>query len=312
MFSQFTNIFTHMLILFAAIGVGYICKKVDVMDEDFDRKMSKLVLNATLPALILSSVLAADELPDAITILEVMGLAIVSFVVLIAMAFLVTFLLRIHDGHRGVFRFMMIFGNVGFIGYPVLSAIFGPTAVIYAVIYNLPFNFIVFTLGAWLIASDNATGVKVRMRPRDLVNPCNIASVISIGLAFAGVHGVPVLGDALATIGNFTTPATLLIVGSSLANLPAKQLLGGPKMLAASMVRLVVTPIVIFFLMQNVASDLMLAVLVVLAAMPVATNGTMLCYQYHGDAVSMAQGTFVTTVFSLVSIPLLITLSGLL
>ena len=68
-----------MLILFAAIGVGYICKKVDVMDEDFDRKMSKLVLNATLPALILSSVLAADELPDAITILEVMGLAIVSF-----------------------------------------------------------------------------------------------------------------------------------------------------------------------------------------------------------------------------------------
>ena len=50
----------------------------------------------------------------------------------------------------------------------------------------------------------------------------------------------------------------------------------------------------------------LLAVIVVISGMPVATNGTMLCYQYGGDSKTMAQGTFVTTVLSVVTIPLLV------
>ena len=308
MFDQFGSILTQMVILFGAIGVGYGCKCWNLMDADFDRKLSRLVLNATLPALILASVLTADELPDSALMLEIIGLSCLSFAILIAAAFLIVFLLRIPDGHRGVYRFMLIFGNTGFIGYPVLMAIFGQQAVIYAVVYNLPFNFIVFTLGAWLIASDNATGVKVRMSAKQFVTPCNIASIIALVLALAGVHSVPVLGDALSTIGDFTTPATLLIVGSSLGNMPAKSLLGGPKLWFTSLMRLAAVPVLIYFAMSQFASGQLLTVLVVLAAMPVATNGTMLCYQYHGDAKAMAQGTFVTTVLSLVSIPLLVTI----
>ena len=62
--SQFSSIFTQMVALFAAIGVGYICKKTGVMDADFDKRLSGLVLSATLPALILASVLNVDSLPD--------------------------------------------------------------------------------------------------------------------------------------------------------------------------------------------------------------------------------------------------------
>ncbi len=311
-FEQFSSIFVQMVVLFAAVAVGYGCKKARVMDADMDKKLSTLVLNATLPCLILSSVLAVDELPDQATIAEIMALSLLSFVILIAVAFLVTFLLRIPFGMRGVYRFMLIFGNTGFIGYPVLSAIFGPQTVIYAVVYNIPFNLIVFTLGVWLIASDNEHGVKVRMNPRDLVNPCNVATIGSCLLAFFGVHSVPVLGDALSTVGGFTTPATLLIVGSSLANLPAAKLIGTPRLWAASLVRMVVTPLVIFCVMSNICSGLLLSILVVLSAMPVATNGTMLCYQYHGDAKTMAQGTFITTALALVTVPLLATVVGML
>ena len=310
MIEQFSNIFTQMVILFLAMGVGYACKKANIIDEVLDKKLSSLVLNATLPCLILSSVLACDSLPEPIIMLEVIGLSLLSFVILIAVAFLVTFVLRIPDGGRGIFRFIMIFGNTGFIGYPVITAILGSQYVIYAVVYNLPFNFIVFTLGAWLIASDNPTGVKVRVSPKTFVNPCNIASVCAMALAFLGVHSVPVIGDSLTTIGNFTTPATLLIVGSSLANLPVKRLFGGPRLFVASITRLVVTPLIIFAVMRTFLSGWLLTMLVILAAMPVATNGTMLCYQYNGDAKTMAQGTFITTVFSLVTIPMLVILAS--
>ncbi len=312
MFAQLGNIFTQMVILFTAIGVGYLCKKTRIMDAELDKKLSNLVLSATLPALILSSVLDADTLPDPLLVGEILALSVLSFAVLIPLAFAVTFVLRVPHGCRGVYRFMLIFGNTGFIGYPVLTAIFGAQTVIYAVIYNITFNMLVFTLGSWLIASDNEYGVKIRMSWRDFVTPCNVAALLTLALALAGVHAVPVVGEALSVIGDFTTPATLLIVGSSLANLPASGLLGTPRLWAACIIRMAGMPLAIFAVMQLFAHDVLLSVLVVLAAMPVATNGTMLCYQYHGDAKTMAQGTFITTVLSLITIPLLVTFVGML
>ena len=209
---------------------------------------------------------------------QIIGLSVLSYALFIPIAYIVTYALRIPDGRRGVYRFMLIFGNTGFIGYPVLSAIFGPQTVVYAVVYNIVFNLLSFTFGAWLIASDNEYGVKVRMSWRDFVTPCNIATLATMALAFCGVHAVPVVGPALSTIGSFTTPATLLI----------------------------------FAVMRPLAGGALLGVVVVLAAMPVATNGTMFCYQYGGDAKTMAQGTFITTILALVTIPLLATFAAVL
>lgn len=144
------------------------------------------------------------------------------------------------------------------------------------------------------------------MSPKSFLSPCIVASVASIALAFAGIHGVPVLGEALDTLGSLTTPAAMLIIGSSLANVPARQLVGGPRLMAAALVRLLVAPALVWLPLHFLVSDpVLLGVIVLLSAMPVATNGTMLCYQYGGDSKTMAQGTFVTTLGAVFTIPLL-------
>ncbi len=311
MSSEFLSILGQMATLFFVIAIGYIVKKAKVMDEVMDKKLSSLILNTALPAMILGSVLTADELPGPIDILITMGLACASFAVMTALALLVTKLLGIHDGHKGVFRFMLTFGNVGFIGFPVLTAIFGSSALIYGSIFNLPFNFLVFTMGVWFIAQDSGRGAKVKMGLKTFLTPANIACLVAIVLTLANVHSVPVLGDAAETLGSFTTPGALLIIGSSLANLPVKGLIGGPRLWIASLVRLVVAPVVVWALFRMLPIDATLIdIMVVLCAMPVATNGTMLCYQYGGDSRTMAQGTFVTTVLSIVTIPILVMAIG--
>lgn len=311
MSSEFLSILGQMATLFFVIAIGYIVKKAKVMDEVMDKKLSSLILNTALPAMILGSVLTADELPGPIDILITMGLACASFAVMTALALLVTKLLGIHDGHKGVFRFMLTFGNVGFIGFPVLTAIFGSSALIYGSIFNLPFNFLVFTMGVWFIAQDSGRGAKVKMGLKTFLTPANIACLVAIVLTLANVHSVPVLGDAAETLGSFTTPGALLIIGSSLANLPVKGLIGGPRLWIASLVRLVVAPVVVWALFRMLPIDASLIdIMVVLCAMPVATNGTMLCYQYGGDSRTMAQGTFVTTVLSIITIPILVMVIG--
>lgn len=308
---EFLSILGTMVILFFDISIGYIAKKAHVMDKTIDKGLSKLILNTALPAMILGSVLTADSLPSSIEILITMGLSVLSFAIMTGLAFLVTKLLGIRDGHKGVFRFMLTFGNVGFIGFPVLSATFGPSTLIYGSIFNLPFNFLVFTMGVWFIAQDSGRGAKVKMGLKTFLTPANIACAIAIVLTLLNVHSVPIIGDAAETLGSFTTPGALLIIGSSLADLPVSKLIGGPRLWIASLARLIISPLIVWALFRLVPVDPMLIdIMVVLCAMPVATNGTMLCYQYGGDSRTMAQGTFVTTVLSIITIPILVMVIG--
>ncbi|WP_241156033.1 AEC family transporter [Adlercreutzia sp. ZJ154] len=306
--SGILEIFGNMVTLFAIVGVGYAAKKLNLMNDTFDKSLSKVIINLALPAMILGSVLTAEELPSLENILLTFLLSCASYAVIIVIAYALTAIMRISIGHRGVFKFMLTFGNVGFIGFPVLSAIFGKQALIYAAVFNLPFNFLVFTMGIWFLTQDNNNSQKSNTTWRTFLSPAIASCVIAIICTLLNIHAVPVLGDSLETLGSLTTPAALLIIGSSLANMPVRDLIGGFRLWVASLFRLIVNPLCIWFVFHFFVSDpLLLAVVVVISGMPVATNGTMLCYQYGGDSKTMAQGTFVTTVLAIISIPVLVT-----
>lgn len=305
--SGILEIFGDMVTLFAIVGVGYAAKKLNLMNETFDKALSKVIINLALPSMILGSVLTAEELPSFENILLTFLLSCASYAVVVLIAYILTAVMRISIGHRGVFKFMLTFGNVGFIGFPVLSAIFGQQALIYAAVFNLPFNFLVFTVGIWFLTQDNQESQKSQTTWKTFLSPAIISCVVAIICTLLGVHSVPVLGDSFETLGSLTTPAALLIIGSSLANMPVRDLIGGFRLWMASLFRLLVIPLCIWSIFHFFVNDpLLLAVIVVISGMPVATNGTMLCYQYGGDSKTMAQGTFVTTVLAMISIPILV------
>lgn len=301
------GISSQMITLFAIIAVGYVAKKTHFMTSSFDEMLSKLILNIAIPGMIVGSVLDAENLPPLENILLAFAISCACYLVVFALAYLITFAMHIHKGNRGVFKFMLCFGNVGFIGFPVLSAIFGQEVLIYAAIFNLPFNVLVFTVGVWFLMQDSEEDNKIATTWRTFLTPAILSCLAAIVFALLGVHSVPIIGKAFSTLGSLTTPGALLIIGSSLAGMPIRDLLGGPKLWTVSVFRLLLIPVCVWGIFHFFISDyLMLASIVVISGMPVATNGTMLCYQYGGNAKTMAQGTFVTTVLSLISIPLLV------
>lgn len=303
----FLGIIGQMITLFSIVAVGYAAKRAKFMTQDFDRMLSKLILSIALPAMIIGSVLDAESIPSLDNILTAFLLSCASYALVILIAYIVTFALRIDVGYRGVFKFMMCFGNVGFIGFPVLSSLFGNEALLYGAIFNLPFNVLVFTIGIVFITQDNSEDVRLNTTWKTFMTPAIIACALTIALALLSIHDVPIVGAAFSTLGSMTTPAALLIIGSSLAALPVKTLIGGPRLWIVSLFRLLIIPACVWGVFHFFVADaLMLSIIIVISGMPVATNGTMLCYQYHGNERVMAQGTFVTTVLSVLSIPLLV------
>lgn len=305
---DFLSVLLKMIQLFAVIIIGAIANKCGIFNKDTRVKVTKIVLNITMPAMMLASICGDTKLPGRKEILVLLFVAVSLYVVQLVCALIVPVILRSKPDEIGIYRFMVMFGNVGFIGFPVTQAIFGDASVFYTTVFNLPFNLFLFTCGVYFLLASSAD--KDAQNPQKLslatfLTPAFLSSIIVIVFALGKIPVPAMIGDTCTMVGNATTPAALMIIGSTLADIPVKALVGSVRLYLMSLFRLIIIPVIVFFGYKLFVTDtLLLGECVIMAAMPVASNGTMLCLQYDCDEKIMAQGTFITTVLSIVTIPL--------
>lgn len=292
------QIFTLSLIAAA----GYIAFKTKIINAEGNKAISRLVIYLTLPALILASV---ADVPQSITknsVFLLLGASFFTYALLGAISFAVPRVLKAGRRDYGVYAFMTIFGNVGFMGFPVLSALFGDNAIFLAAIFNLPMNLLCFSVGILLIAPK---GTKLHITT--LLNPTVIASLAALLLYLLPFSLPAVLNDGLALIGNATIPLAMILIGSSLAQLPFREVWNIPKLYLLSLIKLILCPLIVYLVLRWFINDaLLLGIATVLTAMPVATNATMLCIEYGGNELLASRGVFISTILSLLTIPLIV------
>lgn len=294
-----------MLTLFVIVIVGYVAGKLGYLGGDFDRQLSRLVINITCPALILSSSMTG-ELPDRRFILPLLLISAITYIALTGAAFLLPRYMTKRKEDRGAIGFALMFGNVGFMGYPVVASIFGHEAVFYAAVLNVVNTFTVFTIGTILITgSSNIEGK--RFEKKVLYSTPMLAAYLTMLIVALEINNIPgFICQSLTMIGNITVPAALLIIGSSMSQLPIRSLLGNTTVYLTTALRLALLPLAVYYLTRLMGfSPMVVNINTVVIAMPVATYGTILCLKYGKDTTLMAEVTFITTLLSMISIPLL-------
>ncbi len=147
---------------------------------------------------------------------------------------------------------------------------------------------------------------QVKAIGKQLVSPCLISCFIAMFLALFGVTDSGYIGQTCNLLGQMTVPAAMLVIGSTLAKQPLKQMVNDGWSYLTSFMRLAGVPLLIFFIGGIFIHDpYILAVIVIESAMPAASSGIMMCLAYGGDTMTMSRGTFITTILSIVTLPLL-------
>ena len=297
----FFTSFSNMSMVLFAIAAGFLAHKLGIMSDEVNRKTTKLLLTITMPCMMLGSLSTGEELPDLRVVLGILETAVVFY----GMEFLLAiFLPRLLGGsplQRSVWRFALCFPNVGFIGIPVCVAFFGPEAMIYAVILILPFNLLSYSLGPLILS-----GGFQHFKLRELLSPAVVSSLIALVMTLARIRPPQLVGDWLNFVGDITTPLSLIVIGSLLADMPIREALASPRLWLVAALRLLALPVLLYLLLQPLhLSQIVVNVAVLQIAMPVAANGSMLAMEYNGDVRTMAQITFLTTFCSMVTVPLL-------
>lgn len=296
-----------MVILFIIVILGYGLCKMGYMGDKFDQKLSSIVIDVTAPALILSSAMGS-ELPDRTLILPLLGVGFLTYILLLVFGFYVPRLISRNREEQGMIGFALMFANVGFIGYPIVASIFGPKAIFYAALLNMPNTFFIFTAGVMLIKGEhNLRQLNLKL----LFAPSMVAALIAALLVALDIHTPDMIARPVTMVGNITVPVALMIIGSAMARLPLKEIVGGPKVYLASLLRLAVVPLTIFFLFKVCGvSSIVNNINTVVIAMPVASFGTMFCMKYGRNPSLITEITFITTVGSIITIPLITLLFG--
>jgi len=293
-----------MMTLFAIVIVGYVAGRLGYMGGEFDKRLSSLVINFTCPSLILSSAMTGD-LPDRRLILPLLLISVITYVILTGVAFFLPRYLTKEKANEGIVGFALMFGNVGFMGYPVVASIFGHQAVFYAAVLNVVNTLAVFTVGTILIVGDFVGGK--RFQKKVLYSTPMLSAYLAMLIVALGIDQIPsVISQPLTMIGNITVPAALLIIGSSMSQLSLRTMLGNATVYVTTLFRLVLIPLGLYFLCSALGFDpYVVNINTVVIAMPVATYGTILCLKYNRDTTLITEVTLVTTLLSMLTIPLL-------
>lgn len=291
-----------MLMLLVIVIVGYVAGKLEYMGGEVDRRLSNIIIDITCPALILSSTMGGT-LPDRSLILPLLGVSILTYTLLTVVAWTLPRVLTKRSEDYGLLGFALMFGNVGFIGYPIVGAIFGHQAVFYAAILNVINTLTVFTIGVMLVKGEKQRPL---FQPKVLVSSPMIAAYLAILIVALGIDNIPeVISQPITMIGNITVPGALLIIGSSMSRLSWRTMLGSRVVYVTTVLRLLIIPLLLYALFYALGFDILVVnINTLIIAMPVATYGTILCLRYNRDTALITEMIFISTLLSVITIPM--------
>ena len=302
--TDFLIVADQIFILVLLIAAGYVAVATKIVDPRATRGLSGLLVNITIPALIVASMqvpFTPERLIGAETLILATGaLYVFSF----ALAWVVSKAMRVPAAEEGVLQFAIVFGNVGFMGFPVALTLFGEESLFYVAIFNLIFNVLVFSVGIAMLTEGRGKGFD----PKLLLNPGIAASVVGLALFLGSVEIPSPFIDSIELLGGVTTPLAMIIVGAMLATFPAREMVGNWRIWAASAILLLAVPAAYCYLLAPVFPDPYInGIMITMAAMPAAANTVIFAEQYGADSRLASQIVFVSTIGSLVTIPLIAT-----
>jgi len=297
-----TEIVSKVLTFFVLIGIGFILRRTNLVDDLFTKGVSRFVLYVTLPALIVDSMnfgYSYEVFSNAVILLMAGG---VLYLILWFVGVVSSKILKLTGDSRSVFLYAVLFGNVAYMGYPVVELIIGNEGVFYSAVFNIWFNVLTWTVGVRIMSREADTSTR-----KAFLNPGMISVCIGLVLFFTPLKLPLFLDEALALLGESTIPLAMVVAGIILGNAKLSTILKSRTVIFYSIVKLCVAPVIVFFLLSVVEMPAMVEkILIIMSAMPAAANTSIFARIFDSDYELSSKLIASSTLFSLITIPLII------
>lgn len=296
-------LFKQLIIMFAMLALGAWMKRSKMMSETTFKELGVFLLYVISPIVVFRGYLVAPTEVNTLRLLVSFG---ASFILLLLIIGIATVIYR----KDGLSIFASIFTNAGFMGIPLVVALFSQEAV-----------FVLSPFLSWLFVIQWTLGIVVVTKdPRSMsfkkviLNPVIIATIVGVIVYFLHIPIPEVLDEFLSRIGAMLMPIAMIVLGSSFAHLSFKNVFLDARVWLMVLVRLFVLPLFVVVALSVIAKDFELVAYTLLVAMsaPIGANVAILAQQYNKDTTLAASQIMLTTLFSIISMPLMVFIADML
>lgn len=300
-------VFQQVMVLFLLIVVGYVIRKMNIVSDAINKEIGGLVINIALPAFLIVSM----NMSFSVEMMKTSGVfVLLSFGVYAGFALSAKFfskLIGVKGKARDVFEYVLLFSNVGYMGYPVVKVVFGDEGVFYTAVYNLSFSVLVWSYGVYLMNRNSDHSEK----RKGFLNPGLVAVLIGFGLFAFSIELPKPIFETLKLIGDTTTPLSMMFIGFILAQTEMRAILKDWQVFALSGIRLIIQPLSVWVVLKLLGFEgLLLNIPVLIASMPAAANTAIIASKYGSDYQLAAKVIYISTLLSVMTIPLVVRLLG--
>ncbi|MGE0090068.1 MAG: AEC family transporter [Bacteroidales bacterium] len=308
----FNVILVQISILGLLTIIGAIAAKLNVITVTVKDSIASIIFNITLPFLIIISVTSIELNKQILqNSILVFIYSIIGISLLWAIGLLSKKTLKLKEKQADIHVLNTMFGNVAFLGYPLFSTLFpGGEGLLYAIIFHFSQDLFIWTVGIFIFHSSNGSSFADNLK--HLINPNTIAFFIGIVLLAIGFQFPDVLFNPMNGLGNTTIYLAMLYIGAVLVQNPMKSAFKKIEIYVLVFNKMILVPIVMILLLKlfNLATGFELGtiaktVLIMQLAMPCMTMIVVLAKKYGSDDIHATENLFLSTIFSIGSLPLI-------
>ncbi len=297
------TVVSKVAVMLILIIVGYCITKLGMLTEKGAAEITSLLIKIVTPCLIVNSLMGGGKL----TLGEIFLAAVLPAASMgIGIAVSLLLFRREPPERRKVLRFSVIFCNAGFMGLPLVQGIVGDRGVVLGSFFIVAFNLICWTYGYAMMS-----GGRLNLKTA-LLNPGIIGLAIGLPIYFSGISLPAVIREPIGFLSGLNTPLAMLIIGSYVARVDFKAFVSDLSVYKMVFFRLIFCPVLYLGLLLLVRPDPDIFVSsVIQASAPVAANTVLFAVEYHQDSRLASKAVAVSTVLSIITIPVFTILAQL-
>jgi len=295
--------FSSLISLLLCILAGIICIRAKIINDEGISAFTEILLKIGLPCTIFVTMLrpfTAELLADILLIFAIF--TVVHFYGL-ALGLLTSKLLRATPSEKSIWTFGIAFGNIGYMGFPIINAVYGEEAMIFTTMANISFNILVFSIGVRLMTPEKGNYTRGEWH-KLFITPVMIATILGIICFIFSIRIPEPITDGIGFMASITTPVSMLLIGALLGKNGIRSLFAGWKAYCVLVVKQLVLPLTVLVAIEPIVHNhTVLSVIVLLSAMPSAAITAIFAQKYHMDPEAASRLVFTSTVLSLITVP---------
>lgn len=307
------DIVLNQIVIFAILmAIGFIAVKANALTKDALNALSRFIVLIILPALIFSVIAGSGVTLDDFLASGPFAIGVViCYTLLIVSGILMSRLLRLEGKTANIFMSLATFGNMGFMGIPLLLGIFKDPAVQVCIsVFTVADMALLWTYGVYL-CSRHQENADTMSALKNMVNPTTVALVIAFVVMVVRIPVPDLLMNTISGIGYTSQYLTLIYIGGVLAYVSVGRIAAKPNIFVLTIVKMLALPVFVYMILGFILSEEPRMILTLVVGLPAMTTVAMIAANYQSDVEYATEIIFVTTLASLITIPLVFVITSM-